>query len=156
MNRLDLGWADPAAAADQARAAADPVLDILGMEGCRADPGSSRRVPLLTAIGINHDRLSSGFAGDADQRVRLGRIDAVDSHGDDLVDIAGEREGLGHRFSRARTIADAGHRQPARVFAASNLSQQCLDLGKARNRFEGEDVDIRFSEQLNSWPMPLA
>jgi hypothetical protein len=38
--------------------------------------------------------------------------------------------------------------------APGNLSEQRLDLGQARNGFQGEDVDTGLDEQLDPRPMP--
>src|SRR5215211_7711055 len=86
-NRLDLSWANAAATTDQPCACVEPVLDIVGLEGGWASPGLDCGIPAFTAIGIDHDRLGGSTASDADQGVRVGRVDAVGSHGDNLVDV---------------------------------------------------------------------
>ena len=59
---------------------------------------SFRRVPALATIGIDDDWLTGGLPCTANQRVRVGRIDAVDADGDDLIAVSGECEGFGCRL----------------------------------------------------------
>src|SRR5687767_14747283 len=88
-NRLDFRRSDTATPTDQARAAADPVRHILGLQPLRAGPGPGCWVPAFAAVGIDNGRLATCFAGATDQRVCLRRVDAIDSDCHDLLHIAG-------------------------------------------------------------------
>jgi hypothetical protein len=57
----------------------------------------------------------------SDQRVGVSGIGAVDSDGDDLGNVASEREGLDRRFASPRTISGAAYRQPACLPAPVDL-----------------------------------
>src|SRR4029453_17662449 len=127
-NLLDLSRTDAAAATDETSAADHPILDVFCPEGRWAYPGLLEGVPALAADGINHHRFASRPAGGLDETVRVGWVDAVDSHGDDLCHVPSECEGLLSRLPGAGLISSARDRKPAWLAAAVDLGQEGLDL----------------------------
>ena len=109
-NRLDLCRADAAAASDETRPAADPVMDFAGSERCRTYPALGCGVPALTAIGIDHGRFACGKACAAQQGVCVGWVDAVDTDCDDFIDVSGECKSLIRRLAGTGTVSGTSER----------------------------------------------